>query len=44
MSYCLEMPDPFYAIGLWYDNFSQTTDEEVRDLLKQAKKFDSTKG
>jgi putative phosphoribosyl transferase len=30
---CLRTPDPFYAVGLWYDDFSQTTDDEVRDLL-----------
>ncbi len=29
-------PDPFYAVGLWYDDFSVTTDEEARDLLSQA--------
>lgn len=29
-------PAHFYAIGQWYDDFSQTTDEEVRDLLEQA--------
>ena|SRR5215475_13271919 len=29
-------PDPFYAMGLWYDDFSQTTDEEARELLAQA--------
>jgi putative phosphoribosyl transferase len=33
---CAETPRPFHSVGLWYDNFSQTTDEEVRDLLKQA--------
>ncbi|HEY9658445.1 MAG TPA: phosphoribosyltransferase [Allocoleopsis sp.] len=33
---CLMAPDPFYAIGLWYDNFAQTTDEEVRELLAQS--------
>ncbi|HZS07918.1 MAG TPA: phosphoribosyltransferase [Blastocatellia bacterium] len=33
---CLEMPDPFFAVGLWYENFAQTTDEEVRDLLALA--------
>jgi predicted phosphoribosyltransferase len=27
-------PEPFYAIGLWYENFAQTTDEEVCELLK----------
>jgi len=29
-------PDPFYAVGLWYDDFTATTDDEVRDLLKKA--------
>lgn len=33
---CVQMPQPFYAVGAWYDNFSQTTDEEVRDLLAHA--------
>jgi putative phosphoribosyl transferase len=30
---CLATPEPFYAIGLWYEDFTQTTDEEVRELL-----------
>ena len=30
---CAFTPEPFYAVGLWYEDFSQTTDEEVRDLL-----------
>lgn len=33
---CATMPEPFYAVGLWYKHFPQTTDEEVRELLKQA--------
>lgn len=33
---CLVTPEPFYAVGLWYEDFSQTSDEEVRDLLEQA--------
>jgi putative phosphoribosyl transferase len=33
---CAITPDPFYAIGLWYEDFSQTTDDEVRDLLSRA--------
>jgi len=33
---CAVTPQPFYAVGLWYENFSQTTDEEVRDLLERA--------
>jgi predicted phosphoribosyltransferase len=30
------MPEPFMAVGVWYQDFSQTTDEEVRDLLARA--------
>jgi putative phosphoribosyl transferase len=33
---CAITPDPFYAVGLWYEDFSQTTDDEVRDLLARA--------
>ena len=33
---CCITPDPFYAVGVWYEDFSQTTDREVRDLLKRA--------
>jgi predicted phosphoribosyltransferase len=33
---CLETPAPFNAVGEWYDDFAQTTDEEVRDLLAAA--------
>jgi predicted phosphoribosyltransferase len=33
---CVRMPEPFYAVGMWYQDFSQTTDDEVRDLLEQA--------
>ncbi len=33
---CAAMPRPFYAVGLWYDDFSQTSDEEVRGLLERA--------
>ena len=29
----LETPEPFNAIGLWYKNFSQTSDDEVIALL-----------
>ena len=30
---CLMTPDPFYAVGAHYDDFTQTTDEEVKQLL-----------
>jgi predicted phosphoribosyltransferase len=33
---CAVTPEPFYAVGLWYEDFSQTSDEEVRDLLRQT--------
>src|SRR4051794_6381012 len=33
---CARTPEPFYAVGLWYEDFSQTTDEEVRELLRRA--------
>jgi putative phosphoribosyl transferase len=33
---CALTPDPFFAVGQWYRRFSQTTDEEVRDLLSRA--------
>jgi erythromycin esterase-like protein/predicted phosphoribosyltransferase len=33
---CATTPSPFLAVGAWYYDFSQTTDEEVRDLLRAA--------
>jgi predicted phosphoribosyltransferase len=33
---CPATPEPFYAVGLWYRDFSQTTDEEVRELLERS--------
>lgn len=33
---CAVTPEPFRGVGVWYEDFSQTTDEEVRDLLKQG--------
>ena len=33
---CILMPEPFYAIGLWYENFTQTTDAQVRQLLEKS--------
>ena len=32
---CARTPEPFSAVGLWYRDFSQTTDEEVRGLLEE---------
>ena len=33
---CLASPEPFYAVGEWYVDFSQTTDADVCDLLQRA--------
>jgi putative phosphoribosyl transferase len=33
---CLKTPQPFIAIGRWYVNFNQVSDEEVKNLLQQA--------
>ena len=35
---CAITPEPFYGVGRWYEDFSQTTDEEVRILLDQAQR------
>ncbi len=39
---CAITPAPFHAVGLWYEDFSQTTDEEVRDLLARSARADSS--
>lgn len=33
---CLTTPDPFHAVGLWYDDFRPTTDDQVRALLAES--------
>ncbi len=35
---CAITPEPFYGVGLWYDDFSQTTDQQVRELLYESEK------
>ena len=34
---CAVTPEPFFAVGLWYDDFSQTMDEEVVELLERGR-------
>ncbi|AKB53521.1 MULTISPECIES: phosphoribosyltransferase [Methanosarcina] len=34
---CMATPEPFYGVGAWYGNFSQTTDEDVCELLDKAR-------
>jgi len=36
---CAVTPEPFWGVGQWYADFSQTSDEEVRDLLRRAASF-----
>jgi putative phosphoribosyl transferase len=33
---CLATPEPFYAVGQWYERFLQTSDQEVVRLLEGA--------
>jgi predicted phosphoribosyltransferase len=33
---CVFSPEPFDGVGRWYQDFTQTTDDEVRDLLTRA--------
>jgi len=35
---CAAMPEPFRAVGLWYEDFPQATDDEVHDLLEEARR------
>jgi predicted phosphoribosyltransferase len=30
---CAETPQPFYAVGAWYEDFTQITDDQVREML-----------
>ncbi len=34
---CAKTPEPFHGVGMWYEDFSQTTDDEVRDLLDRVR-------
>jgi putative phosphoribosyl transferase len=38
---CAVTPDPFYSVGSWYEDFSQTTDEEVHELLSSMARSES---
>jgi predicted phosphoribosyltransferase len=33
---CAMTPEPFLAVGMWYEDFEQTSDDEVRELLERA--------
>ena len=38
---CAETPRPFHGVGMWYQDFTQTTDTEVRELLADAARLDT---
>ena len=33
---CAVTPEPFYAVGQWYEDFEQTTDAEVTERIRRA--------
>jgi predicted phosphoribosyltransferase len=33
---CCYTPEPFYSVGFWYEDFSNASDEEIRELLERA--------
>jgi putative phosphoribosyl transferase len=33
---CLETPEPFFAVDIWYEEFAQATDEEVAAILQES--------
>ena len=35
---CAATPEPFVSVGLWYESFEQTSDDEVRQLLEAAER------
>ena len=41
---CLETPEPFYAVGQWYQEFPQTSDEEVVQILDDVTSRDDEDG
>ena len=38
---CCAVPESFYAVSMWYEEFEQTSDREVRDLLEAARRVES---
>jgi predicted phosphoribosyltransferase len=40
---CAVTPEPFYGVGAWYQDFSQTTDAEVLEVLDQARSTGDTR-
>jgi predicted phosphoribosyltransferase len=39
---CAKTPEPFMGVGMWYQDFSQTSDEEVREILARSENLNNT--
>jgi len=39
---CIRKPEPFFGVGMWYEDFEQTTDEEVKALLENEQRSPKT--
>ena len=39
---CAKTPEPFMGVGMWYLDFSQTSDEEVREILARSENLNTT--
>jgi predicted phosphoribosyltransferase len=39
---CAQTPEPFMGVGMWYGDFSQTTDQEVSEILARSENLDTT--
>lgn len=39
---CLRTPEPFYAVGAWYDDFAQVSDADVQRLLEESRLHEHT--
>ena len=39
---CAKTPEPFMGVGMWYLDFSQTSDEEVREILARSEDLNTT--
>ena len=33
---CLQKPEPFFGVGMWYEDFNQTSDQEVSSILQNS--------
>jgi putative phosphoribosyl transferase len=41
---CARTPELFFAVGAWYEDFSEVSDDEVRELLRCAAQLRASTG